>query len=85
MSRRIVVLIPQQTQYGLRIRDISYLVAQACEFRYNKNRGALVIGGCGMDMGYHVVYSLSSVLGYKKSGLGGENSGNCYGLTHQWI
>lgn len=85
MSRRIVVLIPQMTQYGLHIRDITYLVTQACELRYNKDRHALVVGGCGMDMGYHVVSVLASVLGYKKSGIGGENKGNCYGLTHQWL
>jgi hypothetical protein len=82
MSRRIVVLIPQKTKNGLMVRDITYLVAAACELRYNKDRHALVVGGCGMDMGYHVIYTLASVLGYKKSG---ENKGNCYGLAHQWL
>lgn len=85
MSRRIVVLIPQMTEHGLRVRDITYLVAQACELRYNKDRHALVVGGCGMDMGYHVVSTLAGVLGYTKPGLASANKGNCYGLTHNWL
>ena len=39
---------------------------------YNaKNADSLRVGGCGMDMGFHVVYNLSSVLyrdGFKCSG-----------------
>ena len=58
MSRRIIVT----TIDDGRIWNITRLVATACEYRYNDNYGALVVGGCGMDMGFSVVYGLSSVL-----------------------
>jgi len=62
MSRHIAV-------YTLGIRDngkpfiheVSHLVADALDYRQAKN-SSLVVGGCGMDMGFHVAYSLSSVL-----------------------
>ena len=38
------------------------LVARACGFTYDRRREALKIGGCGMDMGFHVVSTLSRVL-----------------------
>lgn len=30
--------------------------------RHGRDQDALVVGGCGMDMGFHLVYSLSRVL-----------------------
>lgn len=57
MSRTISVHI--KTADG--IRDISSLVARAAGYRMDGWDG-LKVGGCGMDMGFHVVYSLSSVL-----------------------
>ena len=36
--------------------------AKALGYRHDYERGGLVVGGCGMDMGYHVVYSLSRAL-----------------------
>lgn len=81
MSRRIKVFIVHDNQ----IIDITWWTANAIECRYNNKKEALVISGCGMDMGYHVVYSLATVLRYKKSGMGSENVGNCYGLNHRWL
>lgn len=40
---------------------LSYLAAQAMDYR-TTDSGALKVGGCGMDMGYHVVHSLSMTL-----------------------
>lgn len=41
-----------------------------------------------MDMGYHIVYSLSRVLGvhttYQEEDTDGKR-GNCYGLNHTWL
>lgn len=79
MSRRIKVIIND----GERVRDISYLVAKALEYRYNSKYESLVVGGCGMDMGYHVVSSLARALGYTTNGA--QSGGNCYGLNHKWI
>ena len=42
-------------------KDISGYVADALEYPW-KGNGAVGVGGCGMDMGFHVVYSLSYLL-----------------------
>lgn len=55
-------------------RDITYLVAPLIE-GYNERHGGAKISGCGMDMGFEMVYTLSrylfpdgfGVLGYDKS------------------
>lgn len=47
--------------------------SKAFDYRIAKN-GGLVVGGCGMDMGYHLAYILSSQL---------FNDG--YALRHEWI
>jgi len=41
---------------------ISYSVATACAMSFNSRRDAIRIGGCGMDMGFSIVYDLSRVL-----------------------
>jgi hypothetical protein len=41
---------------------LSYLVAKATGFRFNDKNECLSISGCGMDMGFHVVNTLSAVL-----------------------
>lgn len=66
MSRRIKVLVYSRDNLykvndGENIRDISGLIADALGYRWH-DEGSVVVGGCGMDMGFHVVYSLSSVL-----------------------
>jgi hypothetical protein len=65
MSRRIKVYVPvkqERENNGMAILDISWHVANALEYRFSSNYYALVVGGCGMDMGYHVVYTLARVL-----------------------
>ena len=46
---------------GGHILNLSHTAAPACGLRIGK-RGGLVVGGCGMDMGFHLVYSLSSAI-----------------------
>lgn len=41
--------------------DISHLVAKVIDTRYG-NRGGVVMGGAGMDMGFALVYALSRAL-----------------------
>jgi len=41
--------------------DASYLVGRALDLRHGK-AGGLKMGGCGMDMGFALVYALSSKL-----------------------
>lgn len=93
MSRQISCLISSEKG---KIEDISYLVASAIDCKRNPDNGALKIGGCGMDMGFHVVYSLGRVLfpkGFKLApgqyGRNGDKSGfdtnGGYALNQQWI
>lgn len=43
------------------IRTITSLVARACDVRLGRD-GAMHADGCGLDVGYHAVYSLGQVL-----------------------
>lgn len=42
--------------------DVTYLVSVATGIARNRDGDALAVGGCGMDMGFHVVYELSYAL-----------------------
>jgi hypothetical protein len=78
MMRSISLVIPTtDTQNGkerLGIYGITHLVAQVLDYPRSKNDNGLRVGGCGMDMGYHLVYSLSYVL-----------FGDGYALKHAWL
>lgn len=43
-------------------QDIDWLVRRALDARYDRKHSGIVVGGCGMDMGFHLVYSLSYTL-----------------------
>jgi hypothetical protein len=62
------------------ILDITYLAARALGDKLQERNGfnTLKVNGCGMDMGFHIVYSLSSVLF-----AGQERAG--YKLSQRWI
>jgi hypothetical protein len=55
---------------------LSGLIRMALGYRMAKN-GGLVVGGCGMDMGFHVVYTVASVI------YGGNRGG--YEIKSEWI
>jgi hypothetical protein len=61
------------------LRDITYTVAIALGEKPKDKNGQRVIrvNGCGMDMGFHLVYSLSSVL-YNNEDRAG------YRLSQEW-
>lgn len=59
MLRSFAVLVP--TDAGS-IRDVSHLVAAAIGARVHTPTGGVSMGGCGMDMGYALAYSLSRAL-----------------------
>ena len=51
--------------YLLRDNDrewLSYMVAKATGHRFNERKEAITVGGCGMDMGFSIVYDLSRTL-----------------------
>lgn len=58
MSRSISVI---QIKRG-KIYDWSYLVAKAIGEKIDQRHDGIKISGCGMDMGFELVYRLSSVL-----------------------
>jgi hypothetical protein len=60
MTRHISLKIAQ----GGEIYDITYTVALALGDKIHSVNGfnTIKVNGCGMDMGFHLVYSLSSVL-----------------------
>jgi hypothetical protein len=76
MSRDISLLYIK----GNSVYHLNYSVAQALGDRLVSRNGsdAIRVHGCGMDMGFHLVYSLSSVLyaGQDRAG---------YVLSHRWL
>lgn len=60
MSRQMKVLVGNSTTGN--ISNITRRVALVLGWRYNDRHGTVVVGGCGMDMGFHLVYSLSQAL-----------------------
>lgn len=43
------------------VEDVSWLVARATDQRLH-DKGGIKVGGCGMDMGFHLVYGLARTL-----------------------
>lgn len=60
MSRRISLLVPDPN--GGDPFEISGWVGHVLGLRRNDRDGGLVVSGCGMDMGFHLVSSLSRAL-----------------------
>jgi len=62
------------------LADITYYTAQATGDKLIERNGsrAIRVNGCGMDMGFHLVYNLSSVLFHGKNRAG-------YELKQSWL
>jgi len=58
MSRDIKVFMV----FKGKITNITFHIARVLGYRQDEHTDALKVKGCGMDMGYHVVYSLSYAL-----------------------
>ena len=76
MTRAISLLVAN----GDKIEDITYYAAHALGDKLIERNGsrAISVHGAGMDMGFHLVYNLSSVL-FK----GQDRAG--YVLSHRWL
>ena len=73
MQRRISTLIWDEELKDM--REISYLFAQLSGYRLPKHGDAGIIAdGCGMDMGFSIVYNVSMAV-----------FGDGYALKHQWL
>ena len=75
-------------------RYLGWLVAKAIDSPYDRKKEGVRIGGCGMDMGFELVYVLSRYLfpdGFKVEGRGrnGDTSGwdkdGGYALNQRWF
>lgn len=73
MSRNIAVYTVQEGK----IKDISYFVSNLIGWSRAKD-GSIKVSGCGMDMGFHLVYTFSTVLFN-----GTERAG--YALKQEWL
>lgn len=77
--------------------DLTWHVGEVTGYKMSKTHDGLAVGGCGMDMGFHLVYSLSSILfpkGFKVGRKGtrarnGDTSGfdrdGGYALNQEWL
>lgn len=92
MTRHISCYVARNNQ----IEDITWYVSQVIGERRNNKNGGIVVGGCGMDMGFHLVYWLSGALypkGFKladgERGRNGDTSGydtdGGYCLKQRWL
>ena len=86
MQRRIDLCIVRKGKPQI----ISYLAADLMDDRVH-DQGGIVVPGCGMDMGFHLVYSLGSRMWPQgtRSAHGRRNgepdhSGG-YALNHSWL
>jgi len=82
MSRTMSLYIVKDN----RLMNITYYAAHALEWRLCDVNGSRVmrVGGCGMDMGFHAVYTLSRVLftSIDNSLINGDKG---YSLKQEWI
>ena len=74
MYRHIQILATKKN----RIYNLSYYVADLCGFKFKDDTCAVGVSGCGMDMGFHVVSTMSHFLYRDKKR--GE-----YYVNSQWI
>lgn len=66
------------------IRDVSYAVARVLDYKISDNHGGVIVKGIGMDMGFHLTYSLGHAL-YKGSRSKKLHNGDPgYALKHTW-
>jgi hypothetical protein len=74
MSRRIDLYVIQDNKP----RYLTGYVAAALEYTRQMGKDGMTVSGCGMDMGFSVVYNLSAAL------YGHDNRGG-YALSHEWL
>lgn len=58
---------------GPEVRDIDGAVARALDMTFDRDRGGVKVGGCGMDVGFEVVYNLGRALWPEGYGCIGAN------------
>ncbi len=85
MSRNIRVVVPQSHENGsVSHWHPNHNVALAIDARRARNGDGITMGGCGMDMGFQLIYLLSEALypKYKCVGKGRKHQGRCPSNYH---
>ena len=59
MSRHIMVAGSDRKGH---VQNVSWYIAKLLDWKYKDNTRSVFVDGCGMDMGFHLVYTLSSKL-----------------------
>ena len=62
-------------------RYLGYNVAQALGWSYDRKREGVKVSGCGMDMGFHLIYELSVKLFCTE----GYDHDKAYSLKQRWL
>ena len=82
MSRSIDLYIVKKGKPS----QLSRRVAEALDMKLDETNGGIKIGGCGMDMGFALVYNLGATIfpdGVSRRGVRHSDGG--YGLRHEWL
>lgn len=66
-------------------RRITYAAATAAGFTYDTTRETLKVRGCGADMGFHVVYTLSRTLYPDGAPVRHAETDGGYALNQRWL
>lgn len=88
MSRviRFLILKPnKKSPNGVQVLEPTYEISTALDYRMAKNHDGLVVGGCGMNMGFHVVYRLGQALWPNGTRNGEPDFNGGYALKQRWL
>lgn len=83
MSRTIQAVIPAIREDGKQyIHDLSADISRVLDYApFDRDRGGVKQTGCGMDMGFHLVYSLSMTLFCPEK----YDHDAAYSLKQEWL
>ena len=92
MTRHIAVRHLKQNVAGeCHPYDYTYIVAKALGWKYSDKHHGIKVRGCGMDMGFHVIYTLGQVLWRdgtpEPHGTRNGEPDSCggYAIKHRWL
>ena len=66
------------------ISNYDYHIARVLDLPEAPNFAGVKVGGCGMDMGFHLVYSLSRAL-FKDEPKGESDRDHGYWINQEWL
>ena len=66
------------------VSNYDYHIARVLDLPEAPNYQGIKIGGCGMDMGFHLVYSLSRAL-FKDEPKGESDRDHGYWINQEWL